>query len=133
MDFRNALDKINKGELSQEEIIEQILNLPCVYVIFEDTETLHCVDVTNESNGEEIEIPLLYTNLDIAIEAVTKFKTPHSWYVAQWTSIHQMLKTCQAIDVQGLAFDSLPEDDHLGGLVIDRESLEELITLSEVR
>lgn len=132
MDFRAATDLLSNGEISQDELIIQILNLPCLYAIFQDNEQIFCLDVTNENDGNELSVPLLYSNLEIAMEAVKLFQTPADWYIAQWTNIEHALKSCLELPIKGVAFDGLPDGDNtLKGLVIDYSSLEELNSLYE--
>lgn len=130
MDFRNTSDLICQGQITQDEVITQILNLPCIYTITNEAGEIFSLQVINQSNDEEIQVPLLYSNLEIAIEAVKEFQTPQSWEISQWIELYQVLNTCQDEKYEGIAFDSLPQNNNLQGLVIDKSSVEELLNLS---
>ncbi len=130
MDFRIASQKLDQGELSQDDITRQILNLPCVYGIFRDQSKIFCLEVNNRQTSSEITVALLYSNLKLAVEATNEFQIPNSWYIAQWSEIEDALQACLELEIDAVAFDSLPEDDTLSGLIIDKESLKELIWLS---
>ncbi len=130
MDFRTASDKLDIGDVSQDEITRQILNLPCVYGIFQNFSKIFCLEVNNKQTKNDITVALLYSNLKLAVEATNSFSIPNDWYVAQWSDVEDALKACIELDVDAVAFDSLPEGDNLTGLVIDKASLKELLWLS---
>lgn len=130
MDFRIASEQLDSGQISQEEITRQILNLPCVYGVFKDQSKIFCLEVNNRQTNGEITVALLYSNLKIAVEAATEFQIPNNWYIAQWSVIEDALKACSELDVDAVAFDSIPNNDTLSGLVIDKDSLKQLIWLS---
>lgn len=130
MDFRTASQKLDTGEISQEEITGQILNLPCVYGIFQNYSKIFCLEVNNRQTNSEITVALLFSNLKLAVEATNAFQIPNDWYVAQWSEIEEALQACLELDIDAVAFDSLPEEDTLSGLIIDKDSLKELIWLS---
>ncbi|MDJ0625730.1 MAG: hypothetical protein QNJ31_05115 [Candidatus Caenarcaniphilales bacterium] len=130
MDFRTASEKLDSGQTNQEEITNQILNLPCIYGIFKDQSKIFCLEVNNKQTNGEITVALLYSNLKIAVEATSSFKIPNNWYVAQWSDIEEALKACSELSIDAVAFDSIPQEDTLSGLVIDKDSLKELIWLS---
>ncbi|MDX1919921.1 MAG: hypothetical protein SFU25_04205 [Candidatus Caenarcaniphilales bacterium] len=130
MDFRTASEQLDSGQISQEEITRQILNLPCIYGIFKDQSKIFCLEVNNKQTNGEITVALLYSNLKIAVEAATEFQIPNNWYIAQWSVIEDALKACSELDVDAVAFDSIPNKDTLSGLVIDKDSLKQLIWLS---
>ena len=130
MDFRTASEQLDSGKVSQEEITRQILSLPCIYGIFQDRSKIFCLEVNNRQSNTEITVALLFSNLKIAIEATNSFKIPNDWYVAQWSDIEDALKACLELKIDAVAFDSLPQEDTLTGLVLDKESLRELIWLS---
>ncbi len=130
MDFRSASHKLDNGEITQEEITQQILNLPCLYSIFQNKAKIFCLEVNNRETGSEITVALLYSNLKLAVEATNAFQIPNDWFVAQWNEVEESLQACLELDIDAVAFDSLPEDDTLSGLVIDKESLRELVWLS---
>ena len=130
MDFRTTSYKLDSGEISQTEITNQILNLPCVYGIFQSQSKIFCLDVNNKQSSSEITVVLLYSSLKLAVEATNSFQIPNDWYVAQWSEVEESLQACLELDVDAVAFDSLPCDESLSGLVIDKDSLKELIWLS---
>jgi hypothetical protein len=130
MDFRTASQKLDSGEISQEEITRQILNLPCVYGIFQNHTKIFCLEVNNRQTNSEITVALLFSNLKLSVEATNAFQIPNDWYVAQWSEIEEALQACLELEIDAVAFDSLPEDDTLSGLIIDKDSLKELIWLS---
>ncbi len=130
MDFRSASDQLDKGETSQDEITEQILSLPCVYGIFQTQSKIFCIQVFNRQSNSEITLALLFSNLKVAIEAVNQFKVPTNWYIAQWSEVEESLQSCLDIEIDGVAFDSLPDGDTLTGLIIDKDSIRELIWLA---
>ncbi len=130
MDFRTTSYKLDSGEISQTEITNQILNLPCVYGIFQSQSKIFCLEVNNKQSSSEITVVLLYSSLKLAVEATNSFQIPNDWYVAQWSEVEESLQACLELDVDAVAFDSLPCDESLSGLVIDKDSLKELIWLS---
>jgi hypothetical protein len=130
MDFRTASDQLDSGRISQEEITHQILNLPCVYGIFKDKSKIFCLEVNNKQTNGEITVALLYSNLKIAVEAAAEFQIPNNWFIAQWSMVEDALKACSELDVDAVAFDSIPNQETLSGLVIDKDSLNQLIWLS---
>ncbi len=130
MDFRSASDNLDSGIISQEEITRQIVNLPCIYGIFQNQSKIFCLEVKNRQNNQEISVVLLYSNLKLAIEATNAFEIPTSWYIAQWSDIDDSLRACSELEIDAIAFDAIPEHNSLSGLVLDKESLQELIRLS---
>lgn len=130
MDFRFVPENLEEGLTNQQEIITQLLNLPCTYGIFQERSQIFCLDVYNKEAKEKITVALLYSSLDIAIKAVEQFKMPSHWNIVQWTEIQDSLKSVLELNVDGVAFDSLPFEDDLTGLIIDKESLKELLILS---
>jgi hypothetical protein len=130
MDFRAASDLLEQGQVTQDEITRQILTLPCIYAIFQDQSKIFCLEVNNKETNEDITVALLYSNLKLAVEATGSFNVPSDWYIAQWSDIEEALKACLDLDVDAVAFDSVPLDDTLSGLVLDKDSLKELIWLS---
>lgn len=130
MDFRAASEQLDLGQISQEDITRQILNLPCIYGIFQDKSKIFCLEVNNKQTNSEITVALLYSNLKLAVEATNSFKIPNDWYVAQWSEIEEALKACLELEIDAVAFDSMPQEDTLSGLVLDKDSLKELIWLS---
>lgn len=130
MDFRFASDMLSNQETTQEEIISQIINLPCIYAVFKEDNSLFCLDIIDDNTQGEMQVPLLYSNLELVMEAVKKFRMPSEWYIAQWTDVQEALTACKELNVKGAAFDSLPTEDTINGLVIDQESLQELLSIS---
>ena len=130
MDFRCASQKLDLGHISEEAITREILNLPCLYGIFQSQYQVFCLEVNNKQTDSEITVVLLYSSLELAIEATSEFLIPSNWYVAQWSEIEEALQACLEFEVDAVAFDSLPEESSLNGLVIDKDSLKELIWLS---
>ncbi|MDX1918590.1 MAG: hypothetical protein SFT81_05570 [Candidatus Caenarcaniphilales bacterium] len=130
MDFRNASYKLDNHEITEEDLTEQILNLPCVYAIFQTQSKIFCLEVHNRENNAEITVALLFSNLQIAVEATNLYNVPHDWFIAQWSSVEEALQACLEVDVDGVALDSLPHGDTLNGLVIDKQSLQELVAIS---
>ncbi len=131
MDFRFIQEELNNGVVNKDEVIEQILNLPCLYIILKGQSEAFCLDVYSQYDNKEIKIPLVYSNLEIAMEAIKEFDIPSCWNLMQWIEIREGLKYCLDLkNIEGMAIDSLPMGDKLNGLIIDKESLVELSNMT---
>ena len=131
MDFRQAATELDYGVLSEAELTEQLINLPCLYALFRGEQELYCLDVVNGQDGSPLSLALLYSSLELAMSAAMAYSlTGGNWQVAQWSRVDAALRCCLELSIDGVAFDSLPHGSSLGGLVIDRHSLEQLATLA---
>ena len=128
MDFRDASRRLDLGETNHREITEQILNLPCLYAIFKSKSSIFNLEVYNKESDSTILVTLIYSSLKFALEASSCFEVPESWYIAQWSDLKEGLVSVFETKSDAFAIDSLPEEESLGGLVIDRSSLSTIIS-----
>lgn len=133
MDFRTTQKQIEAGKLDKSELFHQIQNLPCLYGLLENQQQIFCLDLQNQDNSEIITVLPIYSNFELAMNALEQFNIiPGDYsnsFIAHWTDIHEVLNMFMKLELNSCALDLTPEsEDGISGLILDQPIINDLIT-----